>query len=368
MPTRVSRIHKFTQRRRVATNATTESRKNEHIDIVLKEDVSAKGVTTGFEHFFFEHVALPEVDLQAIDLSLALWNRTLRAPLLISSMTGGTDQAREINVRLAEAAQTLGVAMGVGSQRAAIEQGALAETYQIRKAAPDILLFANFGAVQLNYGYGVDEARRAVEMIEADALILHLNPLQEAVQPEGDHNWRGLYQRIEALVSALEAPVVAKEVGAGISGTVARRLADCGIAAIDVAGAGGTSWSEVEAHRQTDPLRKRVAHSFVNWGIPTALALIEAREAVPSLPIFASGGIRNGVDVAKTIVLGATLVGSAAPLLESAADKTEAVAEKFQAFIDELRITAFCTGSENLEALRRARLRRTDTWAVAAGL
>ena len=339
-----------------------KARKKEHIDIVLSEDVSAKGVTTGFERFFFEHVALPELHFDEIDLSLTLWGRRLKAPLLISSMTGGTEPAQAINLHLAEAAQQLGVAMGVGSQRAAIEQQELAYTYQVRKVAPDVLLFANLGAVQLNYGYGVDQARQAVEMIEADALFLHLNPLQEAVQPGGDKDWRGLYHKIEELAAKLPVPLVVKEVGNGISAQVARRLADCGVAAIDVAGAGGTSWSEVEAHRQTDPRRKRVAHTFAQWGIPTALALMEVRRAVPDLPVFASGGIRNGIDAAKAIRLGATLVGSAAPLLGPATDQAKAVYDKFHSFIEELRIVAFCTGSRTLDDLRQARLRRTDTW------
>ncbi len=339
-----------------------EARKREHIDIVLNEDVRAKGITTGFERFFFEHVALPELHFDEIDLSLTLWGRRLKAPLLISSMTGGTDPAQAINLHLAEAAQQLGVAMGVGSQRAAIEAQELAYTYQVRRVAPDILLFANLGAVQLNYGYGVDQARRAVEMIEADALFLHLNALQEAVQPGGDRDWRDLYRKIEALAARLPVPLVVKEVGNGISARVARRLADCGVAAIDVAGAGGTSWSEVEAHRQADPRRKRVAHTFARWGIPTALALIEVRRTVPELPIFASGGIRDGVDAAKALRLGATLVGSAAPLLGPATDQAQAVYETFRSFIDELRIVAFCTGSRTLDDLRHAPLRRADTW------
>lgn len=341
-----------------------EARKREHIGVVLEQDVGAKGVTTGFERYFFEHVGLPELDLDQVDLGLTLWGRRLKAPLLISSMTGGTDPARAINLHLAEAAQALGVAMGVGSQRVALEEDQLADTYQVRAVAPDILLFANFGAVQLNYGFGVTEARRAVEMIEADALFLHLNPLQEAVQPRGDRDWSSLYRKIEDLAAALDVPVVVKEVGNGISAGVARRLATCGVAAIDVAGAGGTSWSEVEAHRQSDPLRAHVAHTFAGWGIPTALALQEVREAVPDLPVFASGGIRSGVDIAKAIRLGATLVGSAAPLLGPATEQAETVYEKFQAFIEELRIAAFCTGSADLAALRRARLRDATTWEI----
>jgi len=345
------------------TPETTEVRKSEHINVVLQEDVRAKGISTGFERYFFEHEALPELDLDAIDLSCELWGRRLQFPLLISSMTGGTERARTINLHLAEAANDLGIAMGVGSQRAAIERDDLAVTYQVRKVAPDILLFANLGAVQLNYGYGSDHARRAVEMLEADALFLHLNPLQEAVQDSGDRDWRDLYRKIADLVAQLDVPVVAKEVGNGIGAVTARRLVECGVAAIDVAGAGGTSWSEVEAYRQTDPLLRRVAHSFASWGLPTALALQEVRSSV-AIPVFASGGIRTGVDAAKAIALGATLVGSATPGLGPATDRPRAVRDKFAAIAQELKVAAFCAGAGNLATLQRTRLRRVDTWEV----
>ena len=342
-------------------NDLTERRKRAHIETVLNEDVAAKGVTAGFERFFFDHVAAPELDLAKVDLSTELFGRKLAAPLLISSMTGGTGQARDINLRLAEAAQALGLAMGLGSQRAALENDGLADTYRVRTVAPDILLFANFGAVQLNYGYGIEQARRAVDMIEADALFLHLNPLQEAVQPGGDRNFSGLLGKIEALTRALDVPVVVKEVGNGIGAATAKRLEACGVAAIDVAGAGGTSWSEVEAYRVHDPLASRVAHAFAGWGIPTALALIEVVAALPDLPVFASGGIRGGIDAAKAIRLGARLVGAAAPVLGTAAG-VNTVHDAMQATIDELRIAAFCTGSRDLAGLRNAALRRTDTW------
>lgn len=338
-------------------------RKQDHLDIVLRQDVNARGIRTGFERFFFEHVALPELLLPEIDLSCQFLGKRLQAPLLISSMTGGTDTARELNLYLAAAAQELGIAMGVGSQRAALEHPELAQTYQVRPVAPDILLLANLGAVQLNYGYGLEQARRAVEMIEADALILHLNPLQEAVQPEGDPDWRNLYRRIEQLVNQLPVPVLVKEVGNGLSAQVARRLAECGVAALDVAGAGGTSWSEVEAHRQTDPLQKRIAHSFRDWGIPTALALLEIRRFLPNLPLVASGGIRTGIDAAKAIRLGADVVGMAAPALHAVSrGRAQAVEDSFRAVIEELRIAAFCTGSANLAQLRQAALRWQDTW------
>lgn len=340
-----------------------EARKREHIDTVLGEDVGAKGLTTGFEQFSFEHNALPEIDLDAIDMSVTVFGRNLSAPFLISSMTGGTDVARDINLRLAEAAQSLGIAMGVGSQRAAIVQPLFEDTFRVRSVAPDILLFANIGAVQLNYGFGADEAHRAVDMIGADALFLHLNPLQEAVQAGGDRDWSGLLAKISELVSALEVPVVAKEVGNGISADVASKLADAGIAAIDVAGAGGTSWSEVEAYRQTDPAVRRVAHSFAGWGIPTAQSLIEVAAVVPQLPVFASGGIRSGIDAAKAVRLGASLAGMAAPVLGTAVKTAAAVTESMETAISELRIAMFCTGSRDIAALRSATLRRTSDGA-----
>jgi isopentenyl-diphosphate delta-isomerase len=345
--------------------ARTEARKGHHIDIVLNEDVTAKGVTTGFERYFFEHEALPDLHLDEIETSLTLFGKRLKAPLLISSMTGGAEPARAINLNLAEAAEQMGIAMGVGSQRAAIEAGHLADTYQVRRVAPTLLLFANLGAVQLNYGYGVDEARRAVEMIEADALFLHLNPLQEAVQAEGDRDWTGLLPKIETLARALPVPIVVKEVGNGLGPATARRLLDVGVSGIDVAGAGGTSWSEVEAHRQSDPFRRRIAHTFAGWGTPTALALQRVRAAVPAeVPVFASGGIRDGLDVAKAIALGATLVGSAAPLLGPATSSTSVIYTKFQSYLEELRIAMFCVGARSLSQLRQTPLRRADTWEV----
>ncbi|MDJ0508371.1 MAG: type 2 isopentenyl-diphosphate Delta-isomerase [Crocosphaera sp.] len=339
-----------------------ENRKADHINIVLQKDVKGKDITTGFEQFMIEHDALPDVDLDEVDLSLQLWGKTLQAPLLISSMTGGTDSAHTINLNLAEAAQALGIAMGVGSQRAGIEQPNLGQTYKIRQVAPDILLLANLGAVQLNYGYGIDEAKKAVEMIEADALILHLNPLQEAVQAEGDRNWKGLYDKIATIATQLEVPIIAKEVGNGISGKVARRLADCGVSAIDVAGAGGTSWSEVEAYRQQDPRRRQIAHCFAGWGIPTAMSLMQVRKAVPELPVFASGGIRNGIDAAKAIALGATLVGSAAPLLDAATRQSQAVYDKFSVLLETLKITAFCAGVSSLSELQQVTLHHKSSW------
>lgn len=341
-------------------NERIEDRKRQHIETVLDKDVSAKGVTTGFENYYFEHIALPEIDLSDVDTSSNLFGRRLALPFLISSMTGGAGVSRDINLRLAEVAQSMGIAMGVGSQRAAIEDPSLTETFRVRKVAPDILLFANLGAVQLNYGYGPEQAKRAVESIEADALFLHINPLQEAVQKGGDSNWSGLLDKIGNVVEALDVPVVIKEVGNGISAEVAARIAKKRVAGIDVAGAGGTSWSEVEAFRQDDQIIRHVAHSFAGWGIPTSQSLLDVCTALPEIKVFASGGIRNGVDAAKAICLGATLVGMAAPMLTSVVNDSASLRDRVIGSREELRIAMFCTGSEDLKALQRAKLRRVS--------
>lgn len=335
-----------------------DQRKADHIRINLEEDVRFPSLTTGLERYRFVHEALPELDLREIDTSVALFGKRLAAPILVSSMTGGTVEAQRINRNLAEAVQAQRLAMGLGSQRAGLEQDESAATFRVRDVAPDALLFANLGAVQLNYGYGVDHCRRAVEMIEADALILHLNPLQEAVQPEGDVNWRGLLAKIEQVCRMLPAPVIAKEVGWGISANTARRLIEAGISAIDVAGAGGTSWSQVEMHRAPTERLRRLAAAFADWGIPTAESLLAVRQLCaemdrPGLPIFASGGIRSGQDVAKCVALGADLVGLASPFLKRAVDSSEAVAEEMDLLSAELRIAMFCSGSATLTQLRR---------------
>jgi isopentenyl-diphosphate delta-isomerase len=334
-----------------------ERRKADHIRINLEEDVAFKRLTNGLEQYFFMHCALPELDLAAVDTSVTVLGKQLRTPLLISSMTGGTARAQAINRELAAGAQAAGMAMGLGSMRAAVEDPTLEATYRVRDVAPDILLFANLGAVQLNYGYGLDQCRRAVDMIEADALILHFNALQEAVQPEGDGNFAGLLDKVEAVCRALPVPVVAKEVGWGFSAHDARRLAAAGVAAIDVAGAGGTSWSQVEMHRAPTARHARVAGAFIDWGIPTADSLRYCREAAPGLPIFASGGIKDGIEAAKCVALGASLVGLAGEFLRAAdRDGAAGVVELAATITDELRVAMFCAGAADIPALARTLL------------
>lgn len=330
-----------------------EQRKSDHIRINLEEDVNFRQLTTGLENYHFLHQMLPEIDLAKVDTSVSFLGKKLRAPLLISSMTGGTDQARQINQTLAQAAERAGIAMGLGSQRAAIEDPALAPTFQVRAVAPTTVLLANLGAVQLNYGYTVDQCRRAVEMIEADALILHFNALQEAVQPEGDTNFSGLLAKVEAVCRALPVPVIAKEVGWGFSEDSVRRLVEAGVAAIDVAGSGGTSWTQVEMYRANSEIRRRVAATFVDWGIPTSEAILEAKRADGSLPIIASGGLRNGLDMAKCIALGATLAGMAGPFLKAAVNSLQAVLDEIEIATTELRVAMFGIGVESIAGLQQ---------------
>jgi isopentenyl-diphosphate delta-isomerase len=347
------------------TDTATGQRKADHIRINLEEDVRFPRITSGLERYRFFHQALPELDLEQIDTTSTLFGHRLAVPLLISSMTGGTEQAGQLNLTLAAAAQQYGMAMGLGSQRVAVEKPDVVSTFQVRSVAPDILLFANLGAIQLNYGYGIEQCRWAVESVEADALILHLNVLQEAIQPDGDTRWAGLLGKIEEICSRLTVPVVAKEVGWGLSEQAARRLADAGVAALDVAGSGGTSWSEVEYHRAPTAFHARVARSFADWGIPTAESLVLARRGAPELPLFASGGLRTGIDVAKCVALGASLGGIAGPLLRAAASSSEDLNQAIRVVIAQLRISMLCSGAGTLDALRQIPLHRVDqphTW------
>ncbi|MBU2958715.1 type 2 isopentenyl-diphosphate Delta-isomerase [Paracoccus sp. 1_MG-2023] len=332
-------------------------RKSEHLRIVTEGRGAQDRVPTGLDLVRFRHCALPELDFDAIDLGTTFLGRELRAPLLISAMTGGPVEAGRINAHIAEACQELRIALSVGSQRIAVEHGdAGGLGRELRRAAPDVPILGNIGAVQLNYAIGIDEARRAVDMIEADALILHLNPLQEAIQPGGDRNFSGLLTRIEELAHALPVPIGAKEVGSGLSASVIRSLGDAGVRIFDVAGTGGTSWARVEAERG-DAQLQAIAAPFHDWGIPTADAL---RAAAPLMGqgriLIGSGGIRHGLDVARAIRLGADIAGQAAGALSAARTGTEALVAHLSDVAQQLRIAMFCTGSADLAALRRAPL------------
>lgn len=297
---------------------------------------------------------MPEIDLADVDVATSLVGKRLQAPLLISCMTGGTPRAGEINRVLARAAQRHGLAIGLGSARALIEKPELLETFAVRDVAPTALLLANVGAVQLNLGYSVDDCRRLVDMLQADALAIHLNALQEAVQPEGDTQFRGLRKKIEKLCRKIGVPVIAKEVGWGIDVASARVLLDAGVAAIDVAGAGGTSWSEVERFRAADDAAGELAAAFDGWGIPTAHAVSDLRKAFPRAQIVASGGIRTGIDAVKALALGADAVGLASPFLHAAAEGSDAADALAAHLIAVIRTAMFAMGQASIRSLQRA--------------
>lgn len=334
--------------------AETQTRKADHLRICLDEDVQCRAVTNGLERYRFVHNCLPDLNLSDIDLSTTFLGKPLGAPILISSMTGGTEFAKLINYRLAEIAQHYKLAMGVGSQRVAVENPQVADTFAIRSIAPNAVLFANLGAVQLNYRYGIDQCQRVVELLEADALILHLNPLQECVQTKGDTNFRGLLEKISVLCDKLSVPVVIKEVGNGISGAIAQKLIAAGVAAIDVAGAGGTSWAKVESERAQDDKQRRLGSTFGDWGIPTAECVTAVRAISPDIPLIASGGLRDGLEIAKTIALGADLAGLAFPFLQAASESEAALHALADVLISEITTVLFCTGNATLTALKQS--------------
>ncbi len=322
-------------------------RKLEHIRLALEERMQLG--RNFFDEYRFDHAALPEIDLGAVDTGVSFLGRRLAAPLLISSMTGGTATAGQINRNLAAGAEEAGVAVGVGSQRKALEDPTQADSFRVREVAPHAVLLANLGAVQLNYGLGLKACRDAVEMIGADALILHLNPLQEAIQPEGQCNFSGLLAQIGAVVRELAVPVVIKEIGCGISEATARALAAEGVRIVDTAGVGGTSWARIEAQRAGD---LAIGELFAGWGIPTPESIRQVRR-VEGLTVIGSGGVRNGLDVAKAIAMGADLVGMAYPFLGPATESPAKVAEKVRRTVRELKICMFCLGVKTIAELQR---------------
>lgn len=328
-----------------------QTRKRKHLEVCLNENVEYERVRTGFERYRLRYHALPELSLDEIDLSTGFLGKKLKAPFLIGAMTGGEEFGGRINRALAEAAEALGVGMMLGSQRIMLERPASAESFQVREFAPTTLLIGNIGLAQLNKGYGLEHLGRAVSSVGADAIALHLNPLQEALQVGGDTDFRGLLDKLRLLLLQIPFPVILKEVGHGISGEVARQLGDLSVAALDVAGAGGTSWAKVEeiVHQG------RVSHpELVEIGLPTARALVECRQALPGVPLVASGGIRSGVDAAKALALGAQMVAVARPLLAPALEGAEAVIKWIENFLWELRVALYAIGARTpLEALGR---------------
>jgi len=334
-------------------------RKKDHIAINLNKDVNS-AISTGLEKYQLQHCALPELDLTEVDTSLTLFGKNLAFPILISSMTGGTEEAEKINRNLAVCAQSLKFSMGIGSQRAGLENDVSMKSFKVRQYAPDILLFANLGAVQLNYSYTVEHCKKIVDAIGADALILHLNPLQEALMGDGNTNFSGLLNKIEEVVQKIPVPVVIKEVGWGISVEVAKKLINIGIRGLDVAGAGGTSWSEVEKHRALSDNLKEIAGAFKDWGIPTADSIVNIRQIFKDIPLIASGGLKNGIEITKCIALGANLGGMARYFLLPAAESDEAVFNAANVITRQFSIAMFAVGAKNIAELQSNKILRMD--------
>ena len=332
----------------------TENRKAEHISICLDEKAQARKATTGFEDVQFVHRALPEVDKVKIDVSTTVFGHKFSAPLIVGAMTGGTAEATRINAAIAEAVETLQLGMGVGSQRAAIENPKLAETFSVaRKKAPNAFLIANIGGIQLVHGYGVKEVKQAVEMIDADAVAVHLNALHEAVQPEGQTSFKGVLAKICEVAGEIDKPVIVKETGAGIAAEDAKKLERAGVKAIDVDGAGGTSFAAVEYYRsEAGSVQRFLGDVFWDWGIPTAVSLVETAQTV-KIPVIASGGVRSGMDVAKSLALNACLGSVCQPALEAAVKGAKATEQLLSRLIDELRNVMFLVGARKVEDLAK---------------
>lgn len=321
-------------------------RKLEHLKICRDNDVEHH-ITTGFEDIDLVHRSLPEVDFDEIDTSVELFGKTLDMPLIISAITGGHPKSTKINEKLATAAQNTNIAMGVGSQRAGITNPELTDTFTVvRDNAPDALIIGNIGAPQVEY------APKAVEMLNTDALAIHLNPLQEIIQPEGDINAKGYIRSIRDICSEIDIPIIAKETGAGISTIDAKILEEIGVDVIDIEGVGGTSWAAVETYRADNP---SLGNLFWDWGITTAVSTVSVLETT-SLPVISSGGIRNGLEAAKAIALGASCVGMALPFLKHAYLGHLYIEDKIKQFNRELKTAMFLVGASNIEELKEKKV------------
>ena len=351
----------------------TEKRKADHIKICLNEKAQARKATAGFEDVHFTHRALPEVDKAKIDLSTTDFGHKFSAPLIVGAMTGGTAEATRINAVIAEAVERLQLGMGVGSQRAAIENPKLEKTFAIaRKKAPTAFLIANIGGIQLVHGWGVKEVKKAVEMIDADAVAVHLNALHEAVQPEGQTNFKGILAKISEIARELDKPVIVKETGAGIAAEDAKKLEAAGVKAIDVGGTGGTSFAAVEYYRTTgqeNSVQHFLGDVFWDWGIPTVVSLAETTQAV-KIPVIASGGVRTGTDVAKALALNACLASVSQPALQAAVKVAKGTENMLSLLIEELRAVMFLVGAEKVRDLAKTPIvvtGKTAEWLKTRG-
>jgi isopentenyl-diphosphate delta-isomerase len=333
-------------------------RKREGIEIPLNENIQGRTASTYLEYVKLLHNALPEINYDQIDLSIEFLNRSFSAPLIIDSMTGGTDEAFVINKRLGLIAERYGLGMGLGSQRAGLKSDKLVESYSIaRKVAPNAFLIANIGGAQLSDGLSNSDILKIIKMIDANALAIHLNPLQELIQPEGEPRFKGILKKITNLVNEVEIPIIVKEVGSGISADVAIKLEKSGINSINVAGAGGTSWAGIEkirADQHNEYLKSQLGELFWDWGIPTALSILLVSNSV-KIPVIASGGLRNGLEIAKCLILGANVCAMAFPFLKRAS-KSEEELEKFtQLILSEIRATMFLLGAKDVHSLKNTR-------------
>ncbi len=327
------------------------NRKDDHIQLALHKNHQAQA-GCGLERLTFEHIALPQLALSDIDISSEFLGQPVSGPFIIGAMTGGCDNGEHINQNLAEAAEYCHIPMALGSQRAALEQ-TLAQN--VRRWAPKATILGNLGATQLQQS-GLDLAKRAVDSVTADALVIHLNPLQELVQPNGDRDWNGVLEAIQGCVSTLSVPVIIKEVGAGIGPSTAKRLADAGVKWIEIAGRGGTSWASIELARNSSTKEQQIAEPFIDWGMDTADLIPRVHCAYPEVNLIGSGGVRNGLDIAKCIRLGAQMTALAQPFLAPALESSQAVIEKIEIIQEQLRWAMFLTGSKDLKALQSAPL------------
>lgn len=347
-----------------------KKRKSEGIEIPLTKNVQGKKNSTYLEYVKLFHNALPEIDYDEIDLSTSFLDKSFSAPLIIDSMTGGTDEAFLINKRLGQIAEKYGLGMGLGSQRAGLKSEKLVESYSIaRKVAPNAFLIANIGGAQLSDGLSTADIAKIIKMIDADALAIHLNPLQELIQPEGEPRFKGILQKISDLVNNIEIPIIVKEVGSGISDDVALRLEKSGVRSINVAGSGGTSWAGIEkirADQHNEYIKSRLGELFWDWGIPTALSILLVSRSV-KIPIIASGGLRNGLEIAKCIILGSNLCAMAFPFLKRAAQSEEELEKFTRLILSEIRSTMFLLGKKDIGSLKNTRYILIDKLASVFG-